>query len=52
MCFLYISMKILLDDHVLPVIGEKRRLDKIVELIFDRSIVGFEYSGLKTFTKL
>ena len=44
------NMKILLDEHVLPVIGEKRKLDKIVELIFDRSIVGFEYSGLKTFT--
>jgi len=44
------NMKILLDDHVLPVIGEKRKLDKIVELIFDRSVVGFEYSGLKTFT--
>lgn len=50
--FLFLSnnMKTLLDDQVLPVIGEKRRLDKIVELIFDRSVVGFEYSGLKTFT--
>ena len=44
------NMKDLLDREILQVKGEKRRLDKIVELIFDRSVVGFEYSGLKTFT--
>ncbi|MCK5220323.1 MAG: hypothetical protein KAR14_01980, partial [Candidatus Aminicenantes bacterium] len=44
------NMKDLLDREILQVKGEKRRLDKIVELIFDRSVVGFDYSGLKTFT--
>ena len=44
------NMKHLLDREVLSVRGEKRKLDRIVDLIFDRSVVGFEYSGLKTFT--
>ncbi len=44
------EMKELLDEHVLPVKGEKRRLDKIVELIFDRSVVGFDYSSVRTYT--
>ena len=50
--FLLLSdeMKDLLDQQILQVKGEKRRLDMIVELIFDRSVVGFDYSGLKTFT--
>ncbi len=50
--FLMVSseMKDLLDREVLPVRGEKRRLDKIVELIFDRSVVGFDYSSVGTYT--
>jgi len=50
--FLMISaeMKDLLDREVIPIRGEKRRLDKIVELIFDRSVVGFDYSSVRTYT--
>lgn len=44
------EMKDLLDREVLPVRDEKRRLDRIVELIFDRSVVGFDYSSLRTYT--
>lgn len=44
------NMMDLLDREVMPVRGEKRRLDKIVELIFDRSVVGFDYSSTKTYT--
>ncbi len=44
------EMKDLLDRDVLPIRNERRRLDKIVELIFDRSVVGFDYSSLKTYT--
>jgi hypothetical protein len=44
------EMKDLLDREVLPVRGEKRRLDRIVELIFNRSVVGFDYSSGQTST--
>ena len=44
------EMRELLDREVIPVRGEKRRLDKIVELIFDRSVVGFDYSSITTNT--